>query len=128
MKFSKNWLSFIIPVGIIVLIVIVWQRQLSDIRENGVLVNVKIIDILFPAKGGGSFSYRCSFNYKGEQHILTSPTSLIEHGRKYVGKFCPAVYSPKGNNLRVLLRPEDFTEYNIPFTDSLIEVINSINQ
>jgi hypothetical protein len=128
MKFSTTGIVITFVIVIIVSVVVVKQRRLNDLRENGVLVNVKIVDILTPAKGAGSFNYRCSFNYGGKQNILISPTSVKEHGSKYIGKFCPAVYSPKGNNLRVLLRSEDFEEYNIPLTDSLIEVINSINR
>ena len=128
MKFSTTGIVTTFILTLIVLVIVIRRSQLSDLRENGVLVNVKIVDILFPVKGAGSFSFRCSFNYGGEQKTLTSPTSVKENGSKYVGKFCPAVYSPKGNNLRVFLRRDDFDEYNIPLTDSLIEVINSINR
>ena len=128
MKFSTTGIVITFVIVIIVLVVVIRQGHLNDIRENGVLVNVKIVDVLAPGKGAGSFNFRCSFNYGGEQNILISPTDVREHASRYIGKFCPAVYSPKGNNLRVLLRPEDFEEYNIPLTDSLIEVINSINR
>ena len=63
----------------------------------------------------------------GEQIELISPASVKENGSKYVGKICPALYSPEKNNPGVLLSTEDFEEFNIPLTDSLIEVINSIN-
>jgi len=128
MKFSTAGIVITFVIVLIVLVVVIRQVDLNDLRESGVLVNVKIEDILTPAKGAGSFNYRCSFNDGGKQNILISPTSVKEHGSKYIGKLCPALYSPKGNNLRVLLRFDDFDEYNIPLTDSLIEVINSINR
>jgi len=127
MHVSKTSILAIIAILLIVLVFILRNGDEADIKKNGVLINVKITDILFPSKGAGSFNYRCSFIYGGEQKTLISPTSLKEHGRRYVDKLCPALYSPIKNNLRVLLGPEDFEEYNIPLTDSLIEVINRIN-
>ena len=126
MKFSKTWILAVISIFMLLLIVFFGSERTNDIRENGVFVNVKIVDILIPAKGAGSFNFRCSFFYNGEQKVLISPTSVKENGSRYVGKFCPALYSPKKNNLRILLRAEDFEEYNIPLTDSLIIEINKL--
>ena len=128
MRFSKTSILAIIGILGIVLVFILRARDENDIKQNGVLIKVKIIDILFPSKGGGSFNFRCSFIYNGEQKTIISPTSIKEHGRRYVYKLCPALYSPKKNTLRVLLRPEDFEEYNISLTDSIIAEINKLNE
>jgi hypothetical protein len=128
MKFSKTWILAIISIFSLLVIVYLVRERSSDIRENGILINVKIVDILIPSKGAGSFNFRCSFTYTGEQKLLISPTSVKENGSRYIGKICPALFSPKTNNLRVLLQAEDFDDYNIPLTDSLIMQINKIEE
>jgi len=127
MKISGTWLFIFISIIVLLFIFIYRNKKTTEIQNSGVIVNVEITDILISAKGAGVFNFRCKFVYAGLAKELDSPTSIREHGRKYVGKHCPALYSPKNDDLRVLLRQEDLEEYNVPLTDSLIEVINRIN-
>jgi hypothetical protein len=127
MKYIKLWHLAFFAILAFVLIFFFRNVESRDLKEKGVLVNVEILEILTPSKGAGSFNFRCRFIYDGEQKILISPTSVKENGSRYIGKYCPALFSPKKNNLRVLLRVDDFKEYEVPLTDSLNEVINGIN-
>ena len=127
MKLSMTVLLAIISVSGLLLILFFRSERIDDLRQHGVLVNVKVIEVLLPPKAGVAVNFRCGFTYNGEQKKLISSSNVKEHASRYVGELCPALYSPKKNNLRVLLRPEDFEEYNVPLTDSLIEVINRIN-
>ena len=127
MKISGTWLLIFTSIIVVLFIFIQRNKKTAEIQDNGVLVNVEITDILIPAKSAGVFSFRCKFVYAGITKEQDSPTSIRQHGRKYVGKLCPAVYAPKNDDLRVLLTQEDFEQYNIPLTDSLITVINTLN-
>jgi translation elongation factor P/translation initiation factor 5A len=91
-----------------------------DLKTNGVLVDVRIIEYLPPGKAMSYANYRCEFIYKGEMKKLVSSSNVKYRREFYVGQNFPAMYSEKYDVVRVLMKSEDFEEFNLPFPDSLI--------
>lgn len=92
----------------------------KDLKENGQVINVKIVDYLPPGKSMSQANYRCEFVYNGEVKNLISQSSIRHNKSLYVGEYFPAMYSPKTDAIRILMLPEDFSEFNIPYPDSLL--------
>lgn len=125
MKQIAGWALFLIFLYVLIFTGIFKNRTLREIQKNGILINAKIVDKSIPTRGG-SFYYTCTFTYNGKTQELTSPTSIEKNGSRYLHKVCPAIYSPVTNNIRLLLTEDDFTEYNVPLTDSLRHLIDSL--
>ena len=123
----KEWIAFIIMSLLVILAIFGRFSHESDLRKNGILVHVTVDAVLPPSKGGGPFALMCHFMYHGEQKTLNSFTHQRDHLGKYLYKESPALYSPKTDNLRLLLTRSDFEEYGVPFTDSLRDVIIQLN-
>jgi hypothetical protein len=100
----------------------------GELKKNGELIHVRIEQVLPPSKGGSPYGFACSFTYHGVQKTLNSATSQREHLGKYTNKECPALYSPKSDNIRVLITQDDFDRYDVPLTDSLLHVIDHLNR
>ena len=77
-----------------------------------------------PGKSMSYALYKCEFNYEGISKILISQSSIEKNIRSYVGQYFPALYSKKYDELRILMRQEDFKEFGIVYPDSLIVRIN----
>lgn len=72
------------------------------------------------AGGGGNFSYEFCVEgkmYKGENAF---PRIVIKKGYSLVSKTFPVAYE-RGNadNCELLMSPQDFEVFNLPFPDSL---------
>lgn len=105
--------------GIILLILFIIARNLNqnDLKENGVIVQAKILRVNYGGKVSGGFD--CLIDYKGKQTELPSSSSLKRNKFNFVGKTFPAMYLPSNETLEVLIAPVDFEKFNIPFPDSL---------
>ena len=96
--------------------------MINDLKQNGVIVNVRIMELLGPTKRRCyDPSFRCEFEYKKEHKNLISPSSIRKDAYSYVGQLYPALYSEKTNTLRLLLTEEDFQEYDQKYPDSLLK-------
>ena len=95
----------------------------SELKKNGVVINVRVVSWVTPSKGSSYGSIYCDFVYKNEKYRLPSPTSYGWGLSSLIGKTFPALFSEKKKIVRVLITPKDFKKYNIPFPDSLNWVI-----
>lgn len=100
----------------------------KGLREKGVIVNVKIIELLPAGKAGVPCSYVCQFNYKGEILNLTSISSIRNKKNSFVGRYFPAIYLEGSNAIRILMKPDDFEDFGIAYPDSLINRVIDIAQ
>ncbi len=125
MSNSKNWIIISLALFIIILIYTIRSLQHNDLKANGILVKVEVLEVLTGAKGSRYYNFKCKLNYNGRIKILFSPTNITNDVSRFVGKKVLAIFSPVNDNLRVLINREDYEEFNIPLTDSLIEMINS---
>ncbi len=111
-------------IGLVVFIsFIVWAIITRDINQtsllnDGEIITVKIVNWHVGSKGtNGGFS--CAFYYQGKHFQLNSPTTYKGSWPKLVGKTFPGMFSPKRTILEILITPEDFKKFDIPFPDSL---------
>ena len=96
---------------------ILWHfYRKEELRSKYLLMNCKIISISSNYKSAPTFE--CEFFYNGQQKIVGSNTNVNKE-RIFIGKYFPIAYSPKINVGQILITPEDFKNYDIPFPDSL---------
>jgi|SRR4051812_12879793 hypothetical protein len=120
---KKTLVGALFMIGLLIS-VIVWRNvKQNDLKKNGTIVQAKILRVNLGGKVGGGFE--CLINYKNTEIKLPSVSSLLSGKYKFVGKIFPARYSPNSNTLEILITPEDFGKFNIPFPDSLNWVSNN---
>lgn len=117
-------------IGTIIIVIlfiggVIWRNSIqSDLKQNGIIVQTKIIRVNFGGKVSGGFE--CLINYNGEQKERPSVSSIKSGRFNFVGKTFPGMYSTKTNTLEVLIAPADFKKFDIPFPDSLNWVLQYI--
>ena len=109
--------AFIVMLLFLLGMVILSYIDEADLKKNGVVVQVTILSVNPGGKSGGGF--QCLINYQGESFERPSGTSVKQGRYSFVGKHFPGMYSRNTNTLKILITPEDFEKYNIPFPDSL---------
>jgi hypothetical protein len=88
----------------------------NEIKEKYVMLECRILSIASTYRSAPTF--QCEIFYKGEIKIVTSNTN-VDKNQVFIGKRFLFAYSPKINIGEILVTPEDFKDYNIPFPDSL---------
>lgn len=63
------------------------------------------------------------FYYHGERIEADNSIEKIRGLREFENKYFPVIYDPKLGQSELLIEPEEFRNYNIPFPDSLSWVI-----
>jgi hypothetical protein len=122
---KQNLIAFIIIVLFIAGIIFLAKYFEKDLKQNGVIVPTKILNVNSGGKTGGGF--QCLIIYKGKSFDRPSGTSISRGRFDFVGKNFPGIYSPNTNSLKVLITPEDFAQFDISFPDSLNWVLPYIN-
>ena len=88
----------------------------SELKNDYVILTCKIISISSAHKSAPTF--QCEIFYNRERKVIGSNTNVVKEN-SFIGKYFPIVYSPRINLGQILITPEDFKAYNIPFPDSL---------
>lgn len=99
----------------------------NSLKKEGIIVNVKILEYLPPGKSMSEANYLCQFSYQGEIKKLISQSRIRHNKSSYEGQYFPALYSDKYNELRILMKPEDFEEFGLNFPDSLLNRVIDIS-
>ncbi len=89
----------------------------EELREKGIVLNAWTLEWVFSSKGGRHLKYE--FFYKEKKIIGYEPFSKATGNINFVHKYFPVIYDPQSENKELLIEPKSFTEYNIPFPDSL---------
>ncbi|MBK6829042.1 MAG: hypothetical protein IPG86_20270 [Chitinophagaceae bacterium] len=115
-------------VGLIILVsfvlwVIIGRCTNQNELKSGVIVNVRVVSWTTPSKGSSNGSLYGEFVYKGKKYRLLSPTTYGWGLHNLIGKTFPAMFSAKNEKIEILITPEDFKKFKIPFPDSLKWVI-----
>ena len=114
---KRNWVGLILIISLIIGLIIYRIIAQNDLKRNGIIVQAKILSVNFGGKASGGF--QCLIKYKGDEKELPSPSSLANAKTYFIGKVFPAMYAHKTNTLEILITPQDFEKFNIPFPDSL---------
>ena len=91
----------------------------NDVKKNGRLVKATLKEYI-SGKGSGK-SFRCEFYYKNKKRTVISISSETG-GYSYENKVYPALYSPKYDELKLLITDDDYTSYNVD-KDSILNII-----
>lgn len=121
MNNKKTLVGFLILFLGILVFFLMRGKMINDLKDNGVIVNAKIIEVLAPPKGGVNVSFRCEFNHNGVLKKLISASNIRTKPSTYIGHIYPALYSEKSDKIRLLLTEEDYKEYNQQYSDSQIK-------
>lgn len=99
------------------------QLVKNDLHKNGVIVgNVYLRDF---DKGYRDkyYGFDCAFMLDSTVKELTKWSRARSNIRKnvsaYIGHSFPGVYSRRYNRMELLMLPEDFAKYGLPYPDSL---------
>lgn len=87
-----------------------------ELKDNFVIVKGKVVSIASNFRSAKKFV--CNVYYKGEIKVVTCNSNVYKNAI-FIGKSFDFAYSPIIGKARILITPENFTDYNIPFPDSL---------
>lgn len=124
---NKTLIIFVLVLIGICLLFYFRGRDQRDLRENGVIVQAKILKVLNPYKGGVYFSFYCEFEFNGEVKRAFSESRVDRHANYYLGKTLPALYSERTGALRLLFTSEDYQEYDREYPLDTLQNLNSKN-
>ena len=88
----------------------------KEVRSDYVLIPCRIISIASNYRSAPVF--QCEITYNGQLKTVTSNSNVMKK-EIFVGKDFLMAYSPLLNIAQILITPEDFEEYNMPFPDTL---------
>lgn len=123
----EHYVIFII-LALLVIGFIYVRGSEKDIKKNGVLITTKIVEYLPPGKSMNYANYSCEFSYNGQLKRLTSKSRIQYNRTSFIGSYFPAMYSAKSDAIRILMKPEDFEEFGIPYPDSLLNQVIDLSQ
>src|SRR4051812_15135854 len=115
MNFQKTMFWGTIFTSVIVIVFWHFYRK-ETLAKKHVILTCKIVDIFSTNKSSPVFI--CETSYNGEIKRFGSVSSAPKK-RVFIGKSFPFIYSSKINIGEVIITPEDFAKFNIPFPDSL---------
>ena len=114
---KKSYIGVIVVCCLLVVFIIARNNNQDDLKKNGILVSARITRVYFGGKSSGGF--KCVFEYEGKEMELSSRSTIKRGVHDFVGKTFPGKYSPNTNTLEILIAPDDFEKFSIPFPDSL---------
>lgn len=116
------WLSAIL----LFILLVIWNitNYNKELKKNGIILNAQIIDIVHIYRGSPNFKYNFFYNNK---IYIQEGGSGIRKKNLFIGKYFPVIFSPKSKNSELLISPEDFEKFDIPFPDSLKWVLKYRN-
>ena len=114
---NQNRLSIYILISLVVFCIIFEVYTSNDMKNNGVILNGRILSSSFPARSSVmNFKYEFYFNnIKFEDYSAAGVTNDYE----FIGKTFPIKYSLKSGRSELLITPGDFEKYGIQYPDSL---------
>ncbi|AHF17213.1 hypothetical protein [Niabella soli] len=112
-----NSIAFLILLLLVIAFIVARNRTQRELKSKGIVVNTTITTAVTGGRTEGGF--RCAFNYKGERIELFTPSSVKRGRFNLVGKTFPAMYLPNTSTIEILIKPQDFEKFNIPYPDSL---------
>lgn len=115
----KDKMGLLGLVSIVAILISIYLNALysrNDLKKNGVLVNVFVVERLSSAKGVGinRSNFLCRFSWKGvEREEISFNDIPIKKAKEIIRDSCWAIFSDRTNTLHLILTQEDSIEYNI---------------
>ena len=123
-KFKKNK-KVIIGLLLIGIIFFIYHQFLwGDLKKNGILLVGVIKEQSFHSKSS-MVDVTYTFEYKGKHYEYQSNSGVV-HSPIFIGKTFPVIVSKVTFNSTMLITPNHFKTFNIPFPDSLKWVLGYI--
>ena len=119
--------SFYVTIGLIVVFIAFLVISKRDLRRHGILLNAKTTNWASGAKLSLDLKYE--FYYKGEKLVGANGFKHFRGNPDFVNRYFPVMYNPGwGGHSQLLIVPEDFEKFNLPFPDSLEWVLPYLKQ
>jgi len=90
----------------------------AQLKKHGILLNARTMNWASGAKMSITLKYE--FYYKGKRITGANSFKQLSGITEFEERYFPVMYYPElGGHSQLLIRPNDFKEFNIPFPDSL---------
>jgi hypothetical protein len=120
-----NRKKILIAIFIVTCIAVLYTFVLQyDLKHYGIVATGIVIDDAFPAKSARmEFKYKIFF--KGKERVGFSDAGVYNPGEFYGKSFTVIVSTLTGRSV-ILITPDQFKKFNIPYPDSLKWVLNYV--
>lgn len=115
MKVSKKASLYGVIIFFLIFIAYIFLSE-KYLEKEGIVLNAKTTTWGVVVKG---YDLNYEFYYKGEKKTANNAVEKIRGLREFENKNFPAIYDPKYGASQILIDPEMFKKYNVPFPDSL---------
>lgn len=114
-KPNTSFYVVLVVIAIVIIFILIGKKEL---QTQGILLNAKTTNWASSSYMGMDLKYE--FYYKGEKLSGANAFNKFRGDPDFVDHYYPVMYYPGlGGHSQLLIEPEDFKEYNIPFPDSL---------
>jgi hypothetical protein len=118
---------FYATIGLIAIVIIYILIVKRELHKQGILLNAKTTNWASGAKVSLDLKYE--FYYNGKKIIGANAFNDFRGNLDFLNRFFPVMYYPGlGGNSQLLIGPEDFKEFYLPFPDSLKWVLPYLNR
>ncbi|RYG11440.1 MAG: hypothetical protein EOO07_20595 [Chitinophagaceae bacterium] len=109
---------------LIICAVVFNQHKSKELKKNGIMLTAEILEIVLVTKGSPTYKYKFMYN---DQQFLGESSTGVKKLNFFIGKKFPVIFSPGTLNSELLISPQDFKKFGIPFPDSLNWVVEYQN-
>lgn len=100
---KKSIIFCTIAVCLFLISIIWWKKNQNDLKNNGVIVEAKILGVNIGGRSTGGF--QCLITYQNETKEISSFSSISKGKLAFIGKTFPAMYLPDKDILEILITP-----------------------
>lgn len=121
---KNDKIGFLVVLGLIILF-LGYDFVFTKLMRGGEIISGKIIDY-GPGNKGTSISIKYEYYIDGKTYTSATGYGGIAYadGSNFINRNVPLIYSRKISSVRLLLLPNDFKKYDVPFPDSMQWVLN----
>ena len=124
-------ITMIIVFGSLLFGIISTQVIRNEIRKNGIIIPNCYIVGVYKQYQVNSYSFECIFVFNNKKINLTgwsrARSSIRKNADEYLNHYFPGAYSERYNRMELLMLPDDFANYGLPYPDSL-RWVDSLNR
>lgn len=121
MKIKSTDIGALIIVGLLIGVFLLFRNDAdSNLKKYGQVINGKTLNW---AVGSKSFDLKYEFKYAGNVIVSSNAIEKIRGLSIFEGKYFPVIYENGYGLSQILIDPDEFKKYNVPFPDSLKWVI-----
>ncbi len=121
---KKNKITVFIIISFFMGLFVFVHYMDERVRQNGILLNATSTEWVTRVNMGMHLKYE--FFYNGKKKVDEQGIKNVRGSREFIGKYFPVMYDPKFGTSQLLVEPDDFKEFNLPYPDSLNWVLKYI--